>query len=203
VTAPRSDDELLARQAALQAEAHAVLADLDLATLVADIGPLIPAGSVVSGLMCWRDLDLMLHVGADFAPRDVLGLMRRVVERPGVIGLRYSDERGPRAPTDQLRDERYHVPITVARDAESWRIDLTLWLHDPHLNLTEWHEDLRRRITAEQRVAVLRIKDVWHRHPAYPDEIGGVDIYSAVLDDGVRGPDEFGTWLAARGRTGS
>ncbi|PRY33595.1 hypothetical protein [Pseudosporangium ferrugineum] len=190
----------LVRQAALQAEAATVLTGLDLATLVAGIGPLVPAGSVVSGLMCWRDLDLMLHVGADFRPVDVLDLMRRIVERPGVVGLQYSDERGPRAPTDQRRDERYHVPITVLHAGETWRIDLTLWLHDPHLNIPAWHEDLSRRITGEQRLAVLRIKDVWHRHPAYPDEIGGVDIYTAVLDHGVSRPDEFGAWLAERGR---
>ncbi|MEV4641759.1 hypothetical protein AB0J80_30890 [Actinoplanes sp. NPDC049548] len=30
----------------------------------------------------------------------------------------------------------------------------------------------------------------------YPDEVGGTDIYTAVLDHGVRTPEEFGTWLA-------
>jgi hypothetical protein len=34
------------------------------------------------------------------------------------------------------------------------------------------------------RLAVLRIKDVWHRLPSYPDTVGGWDIYTAVL-----GPD--------------
>jgi hypothetical protein len=49
---PASDEELLARQSALQQEAGDVLAGLDLAALVADIGPLLVAGSFVSGLMC-------------------------------------------------------------------------------------------------------------------------------------------------------
>jgi hypothetical protein len=39
-----SDGELLARQSALQEEAWEVLAELDLAALVADIGPLLFAG---------------------------------------------------------------------------------------------------------------------------------------------------------------
>jgi len=34
-----SDDDLWARQAALQAEAAAVLADMDLTTILADVGP--------------------------------------------------------------------------------------------------------------------------------------------------------------------
>jgi len=72
---PASDEDLLARQAALQEEARQVLAELDLAALVADIGPLLLAGSFVSGLMCWRELDVMVLAGGDFSPQDVLRLL--------------------------------------------------------------------------------------------------------------------------------
>ena len=176
-----------------------MLAGLDLAALVADIGPLLLAGSFVSGLMCWRELDVMVLAGGDFSPQDVLRLLQRIVGQTGATSLEYHDERGPRCVTGQLRDERYHVPFTVEWAAQSWRIDLTLWLHDAHLNVTRWHEELRERITAEQRNAVLRIKDVWHRRPTYPDQVGGLDIYTAVIDDGVRSPRQFATWLASRG----
>ena len=72
---PASDEDLLARQAALQEEARQVLAELDLAALVADIGPLLLAGSFVSGLLCWRELDVMVLAGGDFSPQDVLWLL--------------------------------------------------------------------------------------------------------------------------------
>lgn len=65
---PAPDAELLARQSALQAGAAELLAGLDLAALVADIGPLLLAGSVVSGLMVWPEIDVMLLAGPDFAP---------------------------------------------------------------------------------------------------------------------------------------
>jgi hypothetical protein len=128
VISPASDDELLARQAALQDEAREVIAGLDLAALAGDAGPLLVTGSFVSGLMCWRELDVMVLAGRDFAPK----------------------------------------------------------------------EELRERITAEQRIAVLRIKDHWHRQPAYPHHVGGLDIYTAVLDDGIRTLDQFAAWLAQR-----
>jgi hypothetical protein len=195
---PVPDDELLARQSALQAEARDVLAELRLATLLADVGPLLLTGSFVSGLMCWREIDVMVLAGADFSPQDVLRLAERIVGQAAVTSLEYHDERGPRCVTGQVRDERYHVPFTVKRAGQSWRIDLTLWLHDAHLNVTRWHEELRERITAGQRGAVLRIKDVWHRRPDYPDQVGGLDIYTAVIDDGVRTPDQFAAWLAGR-----
>jgi hypothetical protein len=193
VLPPASDEALAARQAALQAEAAEVLATLDLP------GPTVLTGSYVSGLMCWPDLDIMVHVGAGFSPRDVLRLLENFVDRPDVLGFDYRDERGERSPTGTTRDERYHVPITLSHNGTTWRVDLTLWLNDPHTNLTTWHENLRDTITAEQRAAVLRIKDVWHRLPSYPDQIGGTEIYTAVLDDGVRTPEEFAAWLTDHG----
>ena len=199
VVSPANDDELLVRQSALQVEAHQVLARLDLAALVADIGSPLVTGSLVSGLMCWPEVDVMMHVGSAFSPRDVMGLLAQIVSRPGVIGLDYRDERGLRCGTGQLRDERYHVPLTVDNAGRCWQIDMTLWLHDAHLNVVRWHEELRERITTEERIAVLRIKDDWHRRPTYPHQVGGLQIYTAVLDAGVRTPDQFAAWLVQLG----
>jgi len=186
-------NELLVRQAALQSEATGILAQLDLA----DLGPIHLAGSYVSGLMVWPELDVMVNVGPEFSPGDVLDLLRRFVERPDVTGFEYHDERGPRSPTKTVRDERYHVVISLVRGATVWRVDLTLWLNDPHVNITEWHESLRSTLSDEQRDAILGIKDVWHRRPEYPDDVGGTDIYRAVLEDGVRTPQQFADWLTA------
>ena len=91
------------------------------------------------------------------------------------------------------------MPFTVDRTGKTWRIDLTLWLHDAHRNVTGRHRELRERIAPEQRSAVLRIKDAWHRWPTYPDQVSGLDIYTTVIDDGVRTPLQFATWLASRG----
>jgi hypothetical protein len=84
VQAPVSDDELAARQSALQAEAAALLDELDRSGIFSDIGPLEGTGSYVSNLMCWRDLDVGLLVGADYSPRDVLHLISRLMELPGL-----------------------------------------------------------------------------------------------------------------------
>ncbi len=144
----------------------------------------------------------MVLAGPGFAPRDVMSLAARIVGLAGVTGLEYRDERGPRCATGQVRDERYHLPVTMDRAGHTWVIDLTLWLHDPHDNVTRWHEELRERITAGQRRAVLRIKDEWHRRPEYPGQVGGLEVYTAVLEDGVRTPEQFAAWLARRAAPG-
>jgi hypothetical protein len=85
VLLPAQDEELRARQASLPAEAGEVLVELDRLGLFDDVGPPLLAGSCVSGLMCWRDLEVVLL---------------------GVVGFEYRDERGTRRPTDAGRDER-------------------------------------------------------------------------------------------------
>jgi hypothetical protein len=194
-----TDDELSARQSLLRQEAAALLEELDRSGILAEIGPLALAGSYVSELMSWRDLDVMLRVGADYGPKDVLQLISRLMDLPGVLGFDYRDERANRSPTGQSRDERYHIPFMIDRGAGIWRLDLTLWLHDLHQNITAWHESLRDSITDDQRAAVLRIKDVWFRLPTYPDQVSGLEIYTAVIEDDVRTPSQFSRWLGARG----
>ena len=193
------DEELAARQSALRAAAGELLDELDRSGIFAAVGPLMVTGSYISELMCWRDLDLGLLVGADYSPQDVLRLLSRIVELPGVVGFDYRDERGDRSPTGLRKEERYHLPFLLAWSDGLWRADLTLWLHDPHENVTAWHRALRESITDEQRAAILRIKDVWYRLPSYPDDVGGFEIYTAVLEDEVRTAEQFRGWLADRG----
>jgi hypothetical protein len=78
-----ADGELAARQSALQAEATALLDELDQSGVFAGLVPLEVTGSYISNLMCWRDLDVGLLVGPDCDPRDVLRLISRVIEIPG------------------------------------------------------------------------------------------------------------------------
>ena len=136
VTTPTADEELAARQSALQLEAAALLDELGQAGTFTDIGPLEVMGSYISNLMCWRELDVGLLVGPDYGPRDVLHLITRVMELPGVVGFDYRDERADRSPTGRVKEERYHVPFQLARAAGIWCLDLSLWLHDLHENVT-------------------------------------------------------------------
>src|SRR3712207_7599301 len=43
----------------------------------------------------------------------------------------------------------------------------------PYTTLFRSAQELRRRLTPETRLAILWIKDVWHRVPFYPDQVSG------------------------------
>jgi len=191
--------ELLQRQDLLQAEARHVLADLDLMACLGRLGHAEHLGSSVSGLMVWRDLDVAARCSQPRADR-VFTLLQPIMTHPQVHEVLYREETGPRSPSGQPADQRYYVVLQYMTAAgQRWKIDISIWLSDAPRNQLGHLDDLARRLTDETRLAILWIKDVWHRLAAYPDEVSGVDIYAAVLDHGVRTPEQFAIYLQERG----
>jgi hypothetical protein len=191
---------LLRRQAALQAEALAVMRELDLRERLGRLGPFEQIGSSVSGLMVWRDLDVAARC-ADPTTEEVLDAMRPVLAHPGVREAMYAPQLGARSPSGGPADQRWYFVLRYQRPGgELWKVDVSLWrLGDAPRELYFDPDTLRRRLTDETRGAILWIKDVWHRRTSYPDVVGGVEIYDAVLNHGVRAPADFAAYLRACG----
>jgi hypothetical protein len=123
-----------------------------------------------------------------------------LLARPRLTRLVYRNETGERSLTGLVADQRYYfVTYYETAAGDEWKIDLSLWLSDaPRPHLAQFVE-LQRRLTDETRPAILWIKDVWYRLPVYPEEVSGVDVFDAVLEHGVRTPDEFADYLRQRG----
>jgi hypothetical protein len=194
--------ELLRRQDALQAEARRVVAELDLLPLLSRVGRVEQVGSSVSGLMVWRDLDFTV-LCRDLTAERAFAAIRPLLAHPRLTGLDYRNQTGRRAPPVIRGDERYFFAAhweTAAGD--DWKIDLSFWLSDAPRDYLPDTERLKRHLTDETRLAILWIKDVWHRLPTYPDQGGAFDVYEAVLRGGVRTPEQFDAYLRARGVPG-
>jgi hypothetical protein len=190
---------LLSRAEALQTEAGEVMRRLDVMTMLAVLGHPEQIGSSVSGLMVWRDIDIIVRC-QDVTLERVWDALRPLLTNPRVTRVSYSNETGVRSPTGDPADQRFYFVIhyEIARGAE-WKIDISLWTSDaPRSHLAQLAE-LERRLTGETTLAILWIKDVWHRLPAYPYEVGGMEVYDAVLEHGARSPDDFDTYLRERG----
>lgn len=182
-------EQLVHRQDALQAEASRVIAELDLMSLLARAGRAEQVGSFVSGLMVWRDID----VGAVSPGLSVDGAweaMRPIIARPEVTRVSYANESGHLDMSGRAYDDRHYFVIhyeTAAHD--NWKIDVTLWL-------TDGPREHRARACVNPPPARDPDldpvdQDVWHRLPTYPSQVGGTDIYDAVLEHGVRTPHGY------------
>lgn len=101
------------REVALQDEARDVLDELDLERRLGNFGSMLLASSFISGLMVWRELDIMFLGGPALSPTDILAAVGRLVLLPGIVRFDYTDERGPRS--QQRRHSRNASPISRLR----------------------------------------------------------------------------------------
>lgn len=188
-------DELVKRQAALQAEADAVAADLGLAEL-AELGEPIRVGSSALGLMVKRDLDVTVVCKS---------LDEQTTEAVGRVGQQLL--RHPRVRVVTMRDDTGHWNVDPAYPdglylgvkyrtlaGADWTLDI--WFVDepdrqPDL---EHIRTMPPRLDDESRNAILAIKEAWADNPSYGSAVSSYDIYSSVLDHGVRSPEQFLEW---------
>ena len=191
--------ELLRRQEALQAEAHQLVVHLDLFTVLSYAGKPEQIGSSVSGLMVWRDIDFNV-LCSHRSLRTVFETMHPLLTNPRVTKLHYLNESEGHTPAELVGDERYYFVTYYEMEAgHEWKIDISFWLSEKPRTQLAHLEYLSERLTEETRLVILWIKDIWQHLPSYPYQVGGTDIYDAVLEHGVRTPAQFKVYLFERG----
>jgi hypothetical protein len=143
----------------------------------------IPVGSAVTGLMVWRDLDYGVDAPDADAP-SVWDALRPLLHRCHLLS--YADETGERV-GETAPYERHYFVFRIA----AWKLDVSVWTSGAPAEVERYQEALAARLDGETRLAILRLKDAWHTRPEYPERVGGFEIYRAVLDHGVRTPEEL------------
>ena len=147
----------------------------------------------------WRGLDLGASCGR-LSSEQAWETMLPLAAHPRTTRLDYRNETGRLAPPELQGYGRYYFVVWHKTDVgDEWKIDVSLWSPEAPPGPLVPAEELHRRLTSETRLAILWIKDVWHRMPSYPDLVSGMDIYDAVLEHGVRMPEQFGGYLRQRG----
>jgi hypothetical protein len=177
------DDALLVRQSELQRDAATFVRELGLIETLGRAGRVFQLGSAVTGLMVWRDLDFGVDapgLTADGAWKT----MRPVLGRCST--LHYAD--------DGVERRQYFV-----MEIEGWKVDVSMWFAGVPTAVEAFQAELPARLTPESRLAILRLKDAWHRLPDYPEIVSAWEIYDAVLNHDVRTLAELDEFLAARG----
>ncbi|HYN93249.1 MAG TPA: hypothetical protein VES42_05330 [Pilimelia sp.] len=186
--------DLARRQAELQAEAGAVDADLGLTGRLAAVGEPVRVGSAALGLMVRADLDVTVVCPtlAAGTAEAVAQLGARLAVHPRVRQVQLRDDTGdwntdPGYPDGLYLGVQYRSP-----QGRDWTLDI--WFVDePDRQPDLAHlRSLPPRLTPDARAAILAIKDGW----ADRGDVRSVQVYTAVLDHGVRTPEQFAGWLA-------
>ena len=152
-------------------------------------------GSYALGLMTWRDLDI--HVVRD--EPDVAAffdLGREIATLLEPHRMHFRDETSVRTPG---LPPGYYWGIYLGDERSgAWKIDVWQTNRPAFDAVRCFHDDLAARLNDTNRAVILAIKNACWRHPQYRRGFTSADVYSAVLDRGVRDVAEF--WADLRER---
>jgi hypothetical protein len=176
----------------LRREADRVRLDLTLDSVLGRLGEVHLVGSAALDLMVRRDLDLTVICDR----LDVVTLFdaaRPLAAHPNVRRLSFVNDTGPWN-VDPSYPDGIYWGIDCRVDGRAWNIDI--WFVDePDRQPDLRHvRELPARLTDETRSAILAIKRACHAEPH--ERVPSHEIYTAVLDRGIRTPDDFDRYRA-------
>ena len=178
----------------MRAEAAEFIRARDLVSALSRAGRVIPLGSAFTGLMVWRDIDFGVDA-TGISAREAWSKMWPLLADERCLALHYENERG--LPDSEAR--HYFVARIEAATGARWKLDVSLWTEGVPADVEPFQARLEAGLPDELRLAILRLKDVWHREPTYPEVVGGFEIYDAVLEHGARTLDDVDAYLQERG----
>ncbi|MFC2070802.1 hypothetical protein ACFLTB_06505 [Chloroflexota bacterium] len=177
----------------IKSEADKILLDHGLSAILSKYGSPVIWGSFVLGLMTWRDLDIYLETNEMTEPEFFqLGKDIALCLKP--YRMHYRNEFIGKTPGNP-EGFYWGIYTNLPEFPNEWKIDI--WsMSSNQLELYKKEFDiLKSSISVENRPIILEIKNRFCRHPEYRRGFTSMDIYHAVIKDGIFSVEEFSTWL--------
>jgi hypothetical protein len=188
--------------ARLQMQAHHVIDDLKIRIMWEKVGKTCLVGSVRFGLMTSANIDFEIYVDQP-DPRAGFAVMQEIAAVPGVRRMSYFNFMGTDDPGLYWWFEYADAEGTVW-DFDNWLVPFS----HPHAGMADaLATAMERVLTDRERRIILDIKkavrgtDSNNKSAIAPEEkmsgpyVRGIDIYKAVLRDGIAAPEAFRDWL--------
>ena len=182
---------LFALDSGLRAEADRMLEESGLGRILKEEG-FVPVGSYVMQTMTWRDLDFeRCDDSPDWQEHWELGL--RLNRNKWLWRFDCLDAyRDPR----NRKDAGYYWGLRAVRPGERqfWKMDLWTARREDFERGAPQRPLWERKLNDNTRYDILVIKEAVCSLPEYGNSLLSTHIYEAVLENGVRGIDEFREW---------
>lgn len=193
-----SAEQLIDRQTWLQEQASTLLRDLKLMDILRVAGQPKLVGSAEMGLMVWPDIDLEVVSPEQCELSLALDIVRRLMLEANVGKLNIVDERQSSNPDIP---KGIYIGPDVRHGDLRWQVDIWLIGRDEANKRRQLVERIKSMLNDANRSAILQIKQVVAASDKYHRGISSVDIYTAVLDQGVLDMAGFDAYLRQTGRT--
>ena len=167
--------------------AESILADLQLLQKWQRFGRPVIVGALAYDLMVDPDIDMEVYCPS-LEIEHGFQVLGECAFNPGVTRARFSNELSG-------RDQALYWQLRYrTQDGTEWKIDMWSAPEDYHLPRGEhFVEPMKKALTPETRTAILELKKKRCVDPAL--QCPSIDLYRAVLDDGVRTDGELRDWL--------
>lgn len=190
-------EELLKQQDELQKEGKQLLEKIGLLEFISRFAKPEIVGSMASGLMVWPDIDLELVVDRfnDEDYWETVKFMFYIKEIYHSIYIQdFRKSQNPNTP------KGLYIGTKIENEGKEWKIDL--WFILPHIkgleNMNEW---IKGKLNDENRAIILNIKSELYKNIKYTKDFFSIDIYKAVINNGVQDLDGFRKYLKESNRS--
>ena len=182
------------KQNSLHKKALEIINELRLVEVLNEFGDVHIVGSVALELMSWPDIDIVVFGQPDYA--NFLKVVNSLFHENNIYSLNLQDFRKSIYPE---RPQGIYCGVKYLEKPETfWKIDI--WFlpksEDKALKTVQW---VKKRIDDKNRELILKIKNEMRIKLKHGTKISGIDVYKAVLENGVKSLNEFRDYLKKSG----
>jgi len=195
------EDELILRADELRQQADSVLETSGICSILCAMGDVELVGSYSLGLLVRPDIDII--VTSESPERSVaVEATKRILDRGYFQSLVFIDHSTFRGRLDAEMDAKgfyWHLDVPEFDFDQQWKVDV--WYLSPDQNWFRDRTDSFRRLLAADPTArgtILRLKEHFLQGKGYTHGLKGGIICGAVLEHGLRTPEELARFAGER-----
>jgi hypothetical protein len=151
---------------------------------------------MASGLMVWRDIDIEI-VKDELNENEYWETIKFLFQIKDFYHSLYIQDF--RKSVNPNSPKGLYIGTKIEINGNTWKIDV--WFipkrQSNELNYNEW---IKGKLNIENKKIILQIKDKIYDNSKYRKEIFAVDVYKAVIENGVIDLEGFKQYLANQGR---
>lgn len=189
-------DDLILQQNKLQKEGNEVLEKLQLLKFLSKFSEPVIVGSLTTGLMTWRDIDIEL-IDESESFQNLFNTVGYLFEINNIKNIQLNNNINGRIRAEN--PDGLYLGFQYQGE-EPWKIDIW-FIHNKGKHSgkddLEWFNN---NIDNEKRKSILIIKNQMAVHPKYRKTIFSTDIYDAVLKENIKDYDGFIEYLKNQGK---
>ena len=179
----------------IKKEADAMLHEKGLLALLRTFGTPHVSGSYALDLMTWRDLDIYLEVD-ELKEDRFFSLGGQLASLLMPVKMSFRNETIAKTPG---LPEGFYWGIYMGNERKgAWKIDIWAVHSAECKRLLDYCTAIQEKLDKEKAVRILAIKSCCWQDPEYRRSYSSMDIYTAVLDEGIRDMEGFELFRRSR-----